>query len=194
MRRDRGLTLLELAVALAVVVSIGILAVPYLLALLPQSRVNAASHLLVADFRLARTLSVARGVDVLIAFDSPAFDRYRVAYDTDPAPPNNDHQITDRDELIKTVDIAALYKGVGFARYGAGAPGKGPSGSALPDDGISFQDRTSIFNPDGRARAGSVYLRPTHDAGVTRLNERCVTVIGSTSRARLYAWRGTSWE
>lgn len=193
MTARRGFSLVELVTALALASLLAVVAAPRLLAFLPRYRADGAARELLGDFRLARSLAAARGVDVLIRFDSPAANRYIVAYDTDPPPPNNDHRVTDKDEGIKVVEIGQTHEGIELTRYLKGA-GSGPSGSALPVDGVSFQDGTALLSADGRARAGSVYLRPTRDAGITRLTERCLTVTGATGRARLYAWKGTAWE
>jgi prepilin-type N-terminal cleavage/methylation domain-containing protein len=187
-----GLTLVELVVALAVAAVVLGAGAGYFLTSLPAYRVNGAVRQVTADFRLARAVAVEKGVDVLIQFD-PAGGSYVMACDTHPDPP--DHQITADDEGIKAVNLGQTYAGVQFTPYAAGA-GTSPSGGALPADGVSFEDDLANFNPDGRAVAGSVYLRPAADAGRTRKTERCVTVLGATGRARAYRWTGvgSGWE
>ncbi|MBE0618613.1 MAG: prepilin-type N-terminal cleavage/methylation domain-containing protein, partial [Proteobacteria bacterium] len=69
MRSDRGFTLVELMITVALIGALAGLGVPYLLASLPNIRVNAAVRQIVGDFRLAKTLAVERGVDCFLVFD-----------------------------------------------------------------------------------------------------------------------------
>ncbi|MBI5443263.1 MAG: prepilin-type N-terminal cleavage/methylation domain-containing protein [Deltaproteobacteria bacterium] len=184
MSRKRGLTLIEVVVALALLGIIAAVGVPYLLAGLPVLRVNAAVRQVLGDLRLARTLSIERGLDVLLSFDGAGSQRYRLAIDTHPAHPANDHQITPHDEIVKTVDLADLSSGIGLSSSDPGAP----------PGGVSFANETAIFTPDGKSSTGSVYLQPLVDCGVRNDRDRKVTVVGATGRAKAYAWGGAGWE
>lgn len=184
MRPERGLTLVELLVALALLALIGAIGVPYLLAALPGFRVSAATRQVLGDLRLARTLSVERGLDVLVSFHQPAADQYRLAFDTYPPPPGNDHALTPQDEAIKTVVLAERYRGI---RLSSTDP-------AAPPDGVSFGANVAIFTSDGRSSSGAVYLQPGGDYGVRTDRDRKITVRGATGRAKAYVWEGTGWR
>ncbi len=186
MRGTGAFTLLELTVALAVVAVATAVGLPRILANLPTYRVNAAARHLVADFRLAKTLAVERGVPVLVAF-TPAAQGYRVAYDHD----GDDRLTVPPDEVLKAVTVPLAYPGIGLAAYGAGTS---PGGDPLPADGVSFFEDVARFSPSGGALAGAVYLTPTADQPSRSLRERGITVTVTTGRARVYRWTGTGWE
>lgn len=181
----RGLTLVELTVTLAVVAAVAALGAPHLLASLPGLRASAAARQVLGDFRLARTLAVDRGRDVLLQFHSPGVDDYTVAVDTFPAGAG-DGRITPDDEQVKVVRLAGLYPGIQLTTY--------PAGSGLPADGVDFADDRARFKPAGTSNGGTAYLRPAADAGRTRLRERKVTVLSATGRGRAYRWSGSGWE
>jgi len=151
---------------------IGILAgvsVPYLLASLPNIRVNAAVRQVVADFRLAKTLAVERGVDCYLVFDA-AGSGYAVSLDTDgTAGPSGG------DEPVKDVDLPTLFPGIEFAGSHAADP-------------VDFSGDTARFQPRGTSNGGSIYLSPARDAGVRDDRDRKVTVMASTGRARASRW------
>jgi prepilin-type N-terminal cleavage/methylation domain-containing protein len=184
MRAAKGLSLVELLMALAILAVLAGIGTPYLLSSLPALRVNAAVRQLLGDLRLARALSVERGLDVLVCFPAAEPNRYRLAFDSYPAPPANDHRLTAEDEPIKTIDVPALCRGIGLST-------SDPDG---PPDGVSFPGDVALFTPDGRASTGAVYLQPLSDYGVRHDRDRKVTVLGATGRAKAYAWRGNRWE
>ncbi|MDW7711408.1 MAG: GspH/FimT family pseudopilin [Deferrisomatales bacterium] len=176
MRPDpRGLTLVELVVALALVGVLAAVGTPYLLANLPALRVNAAVRHVIGDLRLARSLAVERGVDCLLVFDVPAV-KYTVILDTDDVP-----GVSDGDEVLKEVDLGRRYRGVAF-------------GSATAADPITFGGDQALFKPRGTSNGGSVHLRPGQDAGVRQDRERRVTVLSTTGRVRAFRRSGSQWE
>ncbi len=189
MSPERGFTLVELMVTVAVIGILAGIGVPYLLVHLPTIRVNAAVRQVVGDFRLARTRAVEEGRDLFVQF-APAQNRYTLYQDFD----GNGAFDPSVDRPVKTVDLSALYPGIAFATYSSG---QNPSGGSLPADGVSFVSDRAQFHPRGTAGAGGVYLRPSKDAGVRRDRERGVTVIVPTGRARAFRWTGataTGWE
>lgn len=76
--REKGITAIELLIAVAVLAVLGAAAMPSFLNLLEQYRFNAAVRQIAADLRLAQSLAVSRG----LRFRLVAFDR------TDPELPN----------------------------------------------------------------------------------------------------------
>lgn len=175
MARDRGFTLVELMIALAVLGVLATVGVPYLLSALPAQRVNAAARHMLADFRLARALAVERGAECLAVFDAAAA-RYTLLLDTDGVP-----GVSGGDEVVKTVRLGDEYSGIEF----------GNSQTANP---VTFAADTALFRPRGTSNGGSVFLRPSRDAGGRRDRERRITVMATTGRARAFHWNGTDWE
>ncbi len=184
MRMRAGFTLTEVLVAMSLLAIASGVAVPYFISSLPGYRSSGATRQLLADLRLARTLAIEQGVDVLVVFHSPGTNEYQIALDTHPPAPGNDHRLTADDRLVKTVKLRDSYAGIGFSSSDADAPA----------DGVSFTDNLAVFAPDGRSSSGSVYLQPLTDLGVRRDRDRRVTVVGATGRARAYRWRGGGWE
>jgi prepilin-type N-terminal cleavage/methylation domain-containing protein len=66
----RGLTLLEVAVVLAIIAVVGAIAMPALLRRLDRTRVRHAAGEIVSGLALARTTAVAREMYVSVGFDS----------------------------------------------------------------------------------------------------------------------------
>lgn len=177
MNSERGFTLVELMVTVAVIGILAGVGVPYLLVNLPNIRVNGAVRLVVGDFRLARALAVERGVDCFLVFDAAASE-YSVRLDTDGTA-----GLSAGDETVKTVSVPALFPGVEFSGSQAGDP-------------VDFSGDRAQFKPRGTANGGTIYLRPARDAGVREDRDRRVTVLATTGRARASRWNpGTStWE
>ncbi|GAB4280455.1 MAG: hypothetical protein Kow0092_36080 [Deferrisomatales bacterium] len=162
----RGLTLVELMVALAVLGILAGVAVPYLLGNLPTYRVNGAARQVLGDLRLARTLAVEHGIQAFVAFDV-AQRRYTVGLDTD----EDESWDPARDETVKTVDLRELYPGIEFGSQGG--------------DTVTFTspDAVARFTADGTSQGGSVFLRPEGDTSGER--DRAVVVSATTGRVRI---------
>ena len=169
--RLRGLTLVELMVALAVLALLAGVAVPYVLASLPGYRASGAARQVVADLRLARTLAVERGVRAFVVFD-PATSTYAVRLDTDGVP-----GLSAGDEEVKRVALGSTYRNVRI-------------GSARARDPVTFPDDVALFKPRGTSNGGSVYLTVSGRGDV----ERKITVMSTTGRVRAYVWNPSSGE
>jgi prepilin-type N-terminal cleavage/methylation domain-containing protein len=174
-RTEEGLTLVELMITLAVIAILAGVGTPYLLVNLPVYRVNAATRQMVADFRLARTMAVERGLRTYLEFDAAA-GTYALAVDED-----GDETLTSSDPRIKTVRLEDLYSGIEFGR-------------SDPGDAVTFDSALARFAPTGTSNGGAVYLRPAHDSGIRRDRDRRVTVMSTTGRARAQRWNGSTWE
>ncbi len=169
----RGLTLVELMVALAVLVLLAGVAVPYVLASLPGYRAAGAARQLVADLRLARTLAVERGVRAFVVFD-PSASAYAVRLDTDGV-----SGLSAGDQEVKRVTLGDAYRNVRI-------------GSVRARDPVTFAGDVALFKPRGTSNGGSVYLTvPDHDDV-----ERKITVMSTTGRVRAYVWNPASgtWD
>jgi len=167
----------EMMITVAVIGILAGISVPYLLASLPNIRVNGAVRQVVADFRLAKTLAVERGVDCFLVFDA-AGGAYTVRLDTDgTAGPSVG------DETVKTVTLPGLFPGIEFAGSHAADP-------------VDFGGDTALFKPRGTSNGGTVYLSPARDAGVRDDRDRKVTILSTTGRAKAYRWNPASldWE
>lgn len=175
MLSERAFTLVELMISLALVGILAGVGTPYVLANLPTYRVNAAVRQVMGDLRLARTLAVERGVHAFLVFDQAAV-AYTLVLDTDATP-----GVSPGDDVVKTVALGELYRGVAF-------------GSALAGDPVSFGGDRALFKPRGTSNGGTVFLRPGQDAGVREDRERKVTVLSTTGRARAFRRSGVGWE
>jgi len=165
----RGFTLVELMITVAVIGILAGISVPYLLASLPNIRVNGAVRQMVSDFRLAKTLAVERGVDCFLVFDA-AGSTYTVRLDTDGTA-----GLSAGDETVKTVALPALFPGIALTGSHAA-------------DAVTFTGDMARFKPRGTSDTGAVYLSPARDAGVRDDRDRRVTVVGQTGRAKASRW------
>lgn len=174
---SRGLTLIELMITLAILGVLAGVGTPYLLAALPTYRVNAAARQVLADLRLARTLSVERGLETYIVFDVGA-RAYSVFLDADES-----QDLTPADQRVKIVRLSDLFEGIEFG--------------SVSGDTVSFGGGTpnlALFRPLGTSNGGSVYLRSLSAAG-GRDRDRRVAVISTTGRVQAQRPKGAvDWE
>ncbi|MGR9072882.1 MAG: GspH/FimT family pseudopilin [Gammaproteobacteria bacterium] len=68
-RRQRGLTLIELLIAVGVVAVLLALAVPSFSGLIERKRLEGATEKMVADFQFARSEAIKRNTEIFISFD-----------------------------------------------------------------------------------------------------------------------------
>lgn len=201
MYNQKGFSLIEMVVVAAIIAVISAIAIPAYLNLKPTMRVNGAARQIMADLMWARMKAVSENNNYAISFGT-ATNTYRI-YD------DNDNDFKDvgieTGELVKTVNIAGDYEGVG---YGFVAGVTKPTGGTLNsgDDPVTFTSSEAAgnvrwfnFEPSGRAnKSGGIYIIPDEDelAGTNgRLDRmRAITVINTTGRVRIWNYTGTEWK
>ncbi len=187
---DRGFSLLEMLVVVAIVLLVAAVATPTLRAYSQEAHLVGAGRVFLGQFRLARQTALRTGVDAAIRFE-PGEKGIAISVYVD----GNHNGVLSAD--IRTgVDrrIAGprlLDTGAGDVRVGInpGVPAIPPDTGVLdPADPIRF-GRSDIltFTPLGTATPGTFYL-----AG--RSGQAAVRVTPGSARARLMVFHRGRWE
>jgi len=191
MRQEKGFTIVEVCIVIAVIGVLAAFAIPNFLNWLPKMRVNSAARDLVSEMQLTRMQAVSERNNYVITFNIGS-NQYSI-YDDD----DNDFATAGAEsgELVKTVNIGTDNPGVQFG-YISGT--QKPTGGSITT-AVAFGSTSSpireTFKPNGAASlSGSVYLIPTKDiaAGKTE-RQRAITVI-LTGRIKLWRYDGSSWS
>ncbi len=201
MYNQKGFSLFELIVVIAVIAVISGIILPVYFSMKPTIRVNGAARQIQGDFMWAKMRAVSENNDYVIIFGSAgpdlSNDTYYI-YDDDDGD-FDDPAVADTNELVKTVVISDEYEGVGYGYV----PGinKTDNGTPLTGDSVTFQPKSNIrwfkFSPNGRSnKSGGIYIILDEDEtnGSTE-RSRAITVI-QTGRVRVYNYNAgiDEWE
>jgi prepilin-type N-terminal cleavage/methylation domain-containing protein len=183
-RGVEGFTLVELMIVLAILAILGTVATPNLLSAVPGIRTAGASRQVLADFRLARTLAIDKGVPAVVEFDDPAAGHYRVFLDQD----GDTAYTAGTDTWLREANLGDQYKGVVLKSNDAAAPADG-----VDLDGADAN--VIVFRLNGTASgSGAVYLMPGQDAGTRSDRNRRVRVIRATGNVQIENYDGSNWS
>ena len=171
MNRQRGFSLVELMVVVAVIAVLGAISVPNMVTGIPKYRVKAAGRDLCSKLRRARSIAVKEQRNVQVIFHEDT-GRY----------------VVDGAFFPITSSLARYYgSGVSYG-FGSATESAASGGGGLPSDPVTFNGSTPTvtFNSRGIGNAGSVYLSNN------RGDAYCV-VVSSSGRVRLRRWTGGQW-
>lgn len=184
---EKGVTLTELMVVLAIIAITAAIAIPMYISDLPRQKTKAAAQGLLSDLRLARGRAVANNQPYLICFDSTT--SYKLGAEI-----LGSTMDCNAIQVAKTVDFTKSHNGVQFS---VGISSKPCTGAATLD-AIDFLNDTARFNRLGSSvdggnsfRPGAVYVTNTKDS---KQQVYCVQAEGSTGRAKLYKWDQGNWK
>ena len=190
MVNERGHTLVEMVIVVAILVIFGTLSVPHIRAYSAEAHLLGAGHVFRGEFRKARSMAVTRGVNTALRFEAQAGGGWTLSTYAD----GNRNGVLSAD-IAAGVDrrVAGprqLTTGAGDVRVGInpGTPAIAPDRGVLdPADPIQFgvSDMLS-FSPIGTATPGTFYLAGAHAQAAVR-------VTPGTSRVRLMVCRGGRW-
>ena len=138
---QKGFSVTELMVIVAIVGILGLIAVPNLVTALPGYRLKSSARDLCSNLRKARSLAVKQNRSISIEFNS------------------NDNKYT-----IDGSDAVALTSGVSF---GCGNAAKSATGESPPSDGVSFFNNKVSFTPQGLVSGTSGYVYIQNNKGQT---------------------------
>lgn len=182
MKSARGLTLIELQIALALFLIMTAMAMAGVNAALPSIRVDSEVSRVMGLLQTAREMAIAKQRDVEVRFDTAAHTVFLLRHEGDVEVP------------MTTLVFESKVRFTQFA--GMGDTPEGFGASELVDFGgadvLMFISDGSFVDEAGIPVNGSIYL------GIEEHREtaRAITLTGSTARARFYKWSppSESWE
>jgi prepilin-type N-terminal cleavage/methylation domain-containing protein len=185
---ERGHTLVELIVVVAILVICGTVALPHIRAYSEEVHLIGAGHVFRGEFRKARSMAAMRGVYTALRFESTPDGWYLATYED-----GNRNGVLSAD-IVKGIDRRItgrqLTTGAGDVRVAInpGTPAIPPDSGILdPADPIRFGSSNMLsFSPLGTATAGTFYLAGAHAQAAVR-------VTPGTARVRLMVCRGKRW-
>jgi prepilin-type N-terminal cleavage/methylation domain-containing protein len=169
-RSNRGFTLVELIVVLAIIAVITAMGIPTFINYLSMLRLKASCRDVVAHMQDARTRAIGD--------DDPWYVRF--------IPGTGQYCLLDGDQNIhRTVDLAR-HPGISF---GSNNPDPIDANHiAPPPDGVTYIGEKVKFNPDGTATAGTVYLKNNNG------DTMAVGTASATGRIKTWHNFGAGWH
>ena len=187
--RDRGFSLVEALVAVAIVLTMAAAGLPAFRARFADAHIVGAGRQFESSFRLARSAAVRSGVYTGIRFErrDDGTVWYAVYADGDEDGVLTQDIRSGQDRLVSgPYPLTGGAPGVRVA-INPGVPAPPPDTGELSGDPVRF-GRSDIlsFSPLGSATPGTFYL--AGDAA-----QAAVRVTGGSARVRLMVWRGGRW-
>jgi prepilin-type N-terminal cleavage/methylation domain-containing protein len=188
--RDRGFTLVEALVVVAIVAVMAATALPAFRAHFADAHVLGAGRQFKSQFRLAASTAVRSGVYTGIRFErrDDGTVWYAVYQDGDADGVRSADIRAGTDTLISgPVPLSGGAPGVSVG-INPGIPALPPERGTLSGDPVRFGVSDILsFSPLGTATPGTFYL--AGDA-----SQAAVRVTGGSARVRLMVWRGGGWR
>lgn len=170
MRDNRGFTLIELMVVIAILGILIAIMVPNYTAYLARTRLKTSCREMSAMLQYAREQAIGSGEPWRVCFDS-ALGRY--------------HLLDGSANIRQVVDLANR-PGISF-----GSRNPAPIDAnhvAPPADGVTYIGEKVKFNPDGTATAGTVYLQ--NSTGDTM----ALGTVSATGQIKSWHDFGDGWQ
>lgn len=186
--KQKGFTLVETVIVVAIIGILAAIAVPNFLTWLPNMRLKAAGRDLKSNMQKTRTEAIKTNHDWAIVFDT-ANNRYLICSDRGV---DNTWSATADNTITETIDLTAYGSGIGFGHGSvpAGNNSATTPAAAFPADEVDYtspEQNVLAFNPQGIGSGGYVYLE-NGDGTALAIGTQTSGVI------MLKRWLGGSWQ
>lgn len=185
---NKGVTLIEVIVVIALLAIVSTLAYPNIKNWLPNYRLKAAARDLYSNMQLVRMKSVKENKNWAIVFDVGT-NRYHIC---SSAGADNKWSTLGDDTIEKTITLTGYKSGVSYG-HGNATTNATKSGGPFPQDNVSFSNGTSdpnvaVFTPKGLC-IGNGYCYLSNNA-----NAAYAVGAQTSGVITLKKWNGTRWE
>ncbi len=206
-KAEKGITLIELLVAIAIVGILAVLVAPEIGRFRSNYNARSCATDLIQYMRVARAMAIKENREYLITFDT-VNQRYMIGFSS------NDNDLLDLDEdtfgicndadgdrlpegdalvngvpsCVRVVNLADCGNDIIFGYTAGTTPPNGPNASVIPASGIVLLNGTTTvdFNPNGSiGTTGSVYFQQT-----IRGYSYCVRISNTSGQTNMWKWDG----